>query len=625
MIIRLTNTVSDEQVEQIHLALKTRGVSFSEVSPGEGTIIVAADRADLDKRFLAELPGVADVIPDKTSFKLVVRDRHPEDTVVRVGPVAIGSERIAVIAGPCAVESRDQAFAVAHEVKKYGGVMLRGGAFKPRSSPYSFQGLGEEGLKILAEIREETGLPVVSEITSPAQADLMMKYVDMLQVGARNMQNFELLKCVGRLAMPVMLKRGLAATIEEWLMSAEYIMSEGNDQIVICERGIRTYEPYTRNTLDLSAIPVVKKLTHLPIIIDPSHATGIRERVAPMARAAIAAGADGLMIEVHNDPAHARSDGPQSLLPQQFGKLMRDIYVIAPVVNKQVDFVYLEKAASLEEAERRGKAGPPKAAFQGEPGVSDHKACRQYFGPEVEPAPQSSYRHVFEAVQERRADYGVVPLERSLTGSVHENYDLLLEYDLKIVGEITLRVLYSLAAAPGTTLDGITRVVSSPAVFHHCDQFLDSHAEWERVSAQDVAKAAGQVSGSGAATDAAITTPEAAEIHGLEVIEEGIETNPRNYSRFVIIAREPREQGPRKKSSLIYQTADRPGALFETLKVFAANEINLVKLESRPVSGRPWEIMFYLDIEADVESEAFAPILEDLTQHTDYLKILGAY
>ena len=260
-----------------------------------------------------------------------------------VEDVVVGGENIAVIAGPCAVESLEQALTIAREVKRAGAALFRGGAFKPRTSPYSFQGLEEQGLKILAEVRETLGIGVVTEMTSPSQADLMMKYIDVVQIGARNMQNFELLKCVGRMGKPVLLKRGLSGTIEEWLMSAEYILAEGNHQVILCERGIRTFEPYTRNTLDLSAIPVLKKLTHLPIIVDPSHATGMREKVSPMARSAIAAGADGLMIEVHHDPDHAMSDGAQSLYPQQFRQLMRDIYVIAPVVGKQLDFSHLER------------------------------------------------------------------------------------------------------------------------------------------------------------------------------------------------------------------------------------------------------------------------------------------
>lgn len=281
MIIVLEKEITRDQKNNIRSVLFKEGCIVREISEAGQNIIGAVGQTGKGEDFFSKLPGVEKVIPISTSFKLVSRQMHHEDTLVRIGDVVMGGERIIIIAGPCAVESREQALAIAREVKKYGAVMMRGGAFKPRTSPYSFQGLGEEGLKILAEVRETTGLRVVTEITSPAQADMMMKYVDAVQVGARNMQNFELLKCVGRIGKPVILKRGLSSTIEEWLMSAEYILSEGNDHVILCERGIRTFEPYTRNTLDLSAIPVLKNLTHLPVIIDPSHATGIREKVSP--------------------------------------------------------------------------------------------------------------------------------------------------------------------------------------------------------------------------------------------------------------------------------------------------------------------------------------------------------
>jgi prephenate dehydratase len=454
---------------------------------------------------------------------------------------------------------------------------------------------------------------------------MMMKYVDVVQVGARNMQNFELLKCVGRIGKPVLLKRGLSSTIEEWLMSAEYILSEGNDNVILCERGIRTFEPYTRNTLDLSAIPVLKTLTHLPVIIDPSHATGIREKVSPMARAAIAAGADGLMIEVHHNPDQALSDGPQSLYPKQFGQLTRDLYVIAPVIGKQLDFDYLDKATAVDHLSKINGTGMQRAAFLGEMGTFSHKACIQYFGTKVEPAPTPSFRAIFETVKKGEVDFGVVPLENSLTGSIHENYDLLLEYDLRIVGEITLRIIHHLIGPPEAKIETIKRVFSPPLVFQQCRQFLERHSSWELVPVKDTAWAAKQISEAANPADAAIAGKEAAEIHGMEVIEEGIETNPRNYTRFVIISAGRLEKGPRRKSSLIFSTGNRPGALYDVLKIYADNNINLVKLESRPIHGKPWEYMFYVDLEADAESDAFKPILDLLDEKTDYLKILGSY
>ncbi len=625
MILVLEKDITQEQKNRILSILRQGGCIVREMSENGQCIIGATGKAGHDINFFEHFPGVAKVVPISTSFKLVSRQMHPEDTVVDVGNVAIGAERIVVIAGPCAVESREQAMATAREVRRYGAVLFRAGAFKPRTSPYSFQGLGEKGLKILAEIREELGLGVVTEITSPTQADIMMKYVDVLQVGARNMQNFELLKCVGRIGKPVLLKRGLSATIEEWLMSAEYILSEGNNQVVLCERGIRTFEPYTRNTLDLSAIPVIKNLTHLPVIIDPSHATGIREKVSPMARAAIAAGADGLMIEVHHDPEKALSDGPQSLYPEQFAQLMRDIYVIAPVVGKQLDFGYLDKAISVDHLTRTARKGGQRAGFLGEIGTFSHQACTQYFGKRVTAVAMSSFRGIFESIKEGKTDFGVVPLENSLTGSIHENYDLLLEYDLNIIGEITLRIMHHLIGHPGAKTSTIKRVFSNPQVFQQCRQFLDRHEDWELVSSKDTAGAVRRIKEQGEITDAAIASKEAADIYGMEVIEEGIETNPRNYTRFVVIGSQRLENGPRRKSSIIFSAGNRPGALYETLKIFADRGINLVKLESRPIHGKPWEYMFYVDLEADVESDDFRPVLDALERQTDYLRILGSY
>ncbi len=344
MILVLNKGITDEEVERLKDVLRSEDYLIKEIKGVEETILGVVGTIKKDSRHFEMLPGVSKVVPISKPYKLVSRELHPQPSVIRVGDVAIGGDRLVVIAGPCAVEERKRTLEIARLVRKSGAVLFRGGAFKPRTSPYAFQGLGEEGLKILAEVRAETGMGVVTEMTSPSQADLMVKYVDVVQIGARNMQNFELLKCVGRIGKPVLLKRGLSATIEEWLMSAEYILSEGNDQVILCERGIRTFERFTRNTLDLTAVPVIKALTHLPIIVDPSHATGLREKVSPMARAAIAAGADGLTVEVHNEPDKALSDGPQSLYPEQFEKLMRDLYVIAPVVGKQLDFNYLEKA-----------------------------------------------------------------------------------------------------------------------------------------------------------------------------------------------------------------------------------------------------------------------------------------
>jgi 3-deoxy-7-phosphoheptulonate synthase len=337
MIVVMQPNCSKEQLQKVMDKLQELGFGIHISEGVERTIIGAiGEKKHLAAHTLEVMDGVEKVVPILNPFKLAGREFKPTKDIICVGDVKFGGPELVFIAGPCAVESEEQLLTTARHVKKAGATMLRGGAFKPRTSPYSFQGLEEEGLRILALAREETGLRIVTEVVNPRDIELVAEYADMLQIGARNMQNFTLLREVGKLRKPVILKRGLAATIEEWLMAAEYIMSEGNYDVVLCERGIRTYETQTRNTLDISAIPVVQGLSHLPIIVDPSHGTGKWRLVGPMSKAAIAAGADGLMIEVHPRPDEAASDGPQSLTPAHFEDLMKELQVIASAVGRSI-------------------------------------------------------------------------------------------------------------------------------------------------------------------------------------------------------------------------------------------------------------------------------------------------
>ncbi|GAB4265537.1 3-deoxy-7-phosphoheptulonate synthase [Thermincola ferriacetica] len=335
MIVVMKHDATQSQIENVKNRLAGLGFKIHLSEGVERTIIGAiGDKSLLSEIALEAMPGVEKVVPILHPYKLVSREFKPEYSRIKIGDLEIGGRQIHVMAGPCAVESREQIMTTAKAVKEAGATILRGGAFKPRTSPYSFQGLEEEGLKMLAEAREETGLLVVTEVVDPRTVELVCKYADILQIGARNMQNFFLLKEVSTIKKPVILKRGPSATIEEWLMAAEYIMSGGNYDVILCERGIRTFEEHTRNTLDLSAVPVAKNLSHLPVIVDPSHGTGKWMYVQPMARAAIAAGADGLMIEVHPNPAEALSDGPQSLTPENFAQLMNEVRGIAEAMGR---------------------------------------------------------------------------------------------------------------------------------------------------------------------------------------------------------------------------------------------------------------------------------------------------
>ncbi len=337
MIIVMEPGASPAQRQVIQKRLEREGFKVHLSQGVERTIIgVIGDRTRLRGEILAALPGVEKVVPILQPYKLAGRDFQPEDTLIKIGEQTVGGPQVQIIAGPCAVENRSQLLETAFAVREAGGTMLRGGAYKPRSSPYSFQGLASKGLELLAEAREATGLAVVTEIMDHNLVSEVAEVADVLQIGSRNMHNFVLLQAVGQVQKPVLLKRGLSATVEEWLLAAEYILSQGNEKVILCERGVRTFETYTRNTLDLSAVAAIKHLSHLPVIVDPSHGTGHRYMVAPMARAALAAGADGLMIEVHPNPQEALSDGPQSLTPEQFAALIKEISAIIPVWGRNL-------------------------------------------------------------------------------------------------------------------------------------------------------------------------------------------------------------------------------------------------------------------------------------------------
>jgi len=337
MIVVLKPGLTQDEIEKVVQRIESFGLR-AHLSEGKERTIIGAigDERLLADETLESFPGVEKVLPILKPYKLVSREFQRTNTIIDVNGNKIGGRKIHIMAGPCSVESKDQVLEAAVPVKEAGATFLRGGAFKPRTSPYSFQGLGEEGLGYLAHAREVTGLPVITEVLDPRDLDVVYRYTDILQIGARNMQNFKLLTEVGRLNKPVLLKRGMSATLQEFLLSAEYIASEGNRKIILCERGIRTYETETRNTLDLSAIPVLKQLSHLPVFVDPSHGTGRWDLVAPMALAGIAAGADGLLIEVHSHPEVALSDGPQSLKPDKFAALMKDLKRVAEAIGREI-------------------------------------------------------------------------------------------------------------------------------------------------------------------------------------------------------------------------------------------------------------------------------------------------
>lgn len=336
MIIVMRDDATKDQIQNITQNIEDKGLKVHAITGVNNTVLgVVGDATSVDRETLALSDGIEKIVPINEPFKMANRKMHPENSVINVKGVEIGGNKLCVIAGPCSIESEDQITSVAKSVKKAGASILRGGAYKPRSSPYSFQGLKGEGLMMMVRASQKVGIPIVTEILDPRHVEMFENLADVMQIGARNMQNYELLKEVGRAKTPVLLKRGFSSTIDEWLMAAEYIMSEGNENVILCERGIRTFSKYTRNTLDLSSIPVVKNLSHLPIIVDPSHALGKSSMVESMSLAAVAAGADGLLIEVHNDPKHALCDGAQSVTPDQFTEIMSKVKKVAEAVGRQ--------------------------------------------------------------------------------------------------------------------------------------------------------------------------------------------------------------------------------------------------------------------------------------------------
>jgi 3-deoxy-7-phosphoheptulonate synthase len=646
MIVVLSKSVSAHDKEIVRIYLRDRGFAVRDQQLGDDEVVGASGKGAVDIRELSLLPGVERVAATSKPYELASRESKAEDSIVSVGEapwqVKIGGSRITVIAGPCAVESKDQIMETAAMVRESGAVILRGGAYKPRTSPYAFQGLGMQGLEYMKAAGEANGMSIVTEVVSPELAVQMKDLTDMFQIGARNMQNFELLKKVGSLGKPVLLKRGPSATIEEWLLSAEYLLASGTSDVVLCERGIRTFETYTRNTLDISAIPVVKGLSHLPVVVDPSHAVGIRDKVSSAALAAIAAGADGLTVEVHPRPDTALSDGPQSLYPEQFEKLMRDIEALAPVVGKE-----LLRTPHPRHAEAAGSGGAklskaPAGAgddapviYCGELGAFAEQALLRAFGEEVSRLGTDSFKGIFDAVLDGSASAGVVPVENSQTGSIHENYDLFLRYpDIAMVGELKLRIVHCLIADERAGMDSIRIVRSHPQGFAQCKEFLDKHPEWVLEPATTTATAVAAIARDGAVKVAAIAGEAAAKAHGLKVLREGIETNPLNYTRFVIIARRNGDKAPAppslgsgkpNKASLVFSVPDEPGSLFACLKVLSDRGINLSKLESRPIEGKPWEYLFYVDVSIPEADGAFDSAMAELKTKTRDFHFLGSY
>lgn len=630
MIVILKQGITPTEKDKVKSFLKEKGFIVKEIVGQQDTVLGAVGTAHIDIRTVEVLPGVSSVVPISKPYKLASREMKKEDTIVSVGRVRIGGNRVVVMAGPCAVESYDQIMTIAEAVRESGAVILRGGAFKPRTSPYSFQGLGEEGLKLLRKAGDAFDMPITTEVVSPRDVEMMAGYIDMFQIGARNMQNFELLKEVGKTGMPVLLKRGLSATIEEWLMAAEYLMASGTDQVVLCERGIRTYEKATRNTLDCSAIPVVQKLTHLPVIGDPSHATGIRDMVAPMSLALVASGASGVIVEVHNCPECALSDGPQSLYPSQFDKLVRDIQALCPVVGKSLEKVPRRTEAKSGEKKAESASGLA-VAFQGVRGAFSELAARRSFNESIELLPCHTFADTFDAVSSGKAKYAVVPIENTLGGTIYDTLDLLAMHpEITVVGETLIRVVHNLITLPDAELSDIRKVYSHPQGLAQCRKFLSEELpDAEAVPFFDTAGAVAYVAEKKDKSIAAIAGEPAAAFYGMKMLRQNIETDASNFTRFYVVTREEnasiyRSEAKLNKATLSFSVSDEPGSLASALSVFSGNGVNMKKLESRPIPGKPWEYLFFVECELP-EGNAFDKFTEEMKEKTVSFRLLGTY
>lgn len=640
MVIVLKHDISDEDKNRIKLFLRAKDFKINEVEGDEQSIIAAVGQLMVAPEDVRLLPGVEKVIPISKPYKMASREFKPENTIVelknRFGQkIRIGGQRIAAVAGPSMVESRERMFEIAKSVQESGACVLKGGTFKPRTSPYAFQGLGEEGVQILKAAGDKFGLPVVSEILSSEHIKIMKKHgVDCLLIGSVNMRNYDLLKSAGKSRLPVILERGICATLEELLMSAEYLLSEGSPDVILCERGIRTYEKATRNTLDLSAVPVLREMTHLPIIVDPANAVGLCDKISPMALAAIASGADGISVEVHDEPEKAFSDGQQALLPSMFDKLMHDIEAFAPVVEKSVVRIRGE-ISSPQPQNPSEKNEKPVCAYNGIRGTYAEQAVDRYFDGAIEAKPFPSFREVFKAVVNGQADYGMIPIENSLAGSVYDNYDNLVAFeDVSIVGALHLRIQHALLARKGTNFDSIKRIYSHPQGLAQCSNLIESR-KWEKISVSSTANAAKMVSESDSDDCAAIASSVTAKYYNLEILQEDIQNDPRDYTRFVVIAANHIEKKIKaagkfpNTASFIFCIPNVAGALYNVLGVFQRHKLSLSRLESRPISGQPWHYWFYTDVEIKEEilqnKKYIENFIGELKKSAEEVRLLGVY
>jgi 3-deoxy-7-phosphoheptulonate synthase len=638
MVIVLKKDITENQKSKLKDFLTARQFRLNEIAGEEETIIAAVGKSGIDLREVEIQQGVSRVVPISKPFKLASREFKKEDTIVQITNnrgqiIKIGGPRIAVISGPAFVESQEQINSIAAAVSACGAVLLRGAAYSASTSPYALEGLKENGLKFLKSAGEKYGLPVVSEITDSALIPVFQNYdIDVYLVGEKNMQNQGLLKNLGKINKPVILRRGLSATLEEFLMSAEYLMSNGCENVILCEQGIRTFEQSVRNTLDLSSIPILHEMTHLPVITDPSHGVGIRDKIPPMALASVSAGADGIMIECNNRLENV--DGVQSLLPQMFEKIMHNVEAIAPVISRSVEHIRenISDFSAKKDSESKKKNEKIICVYSGTPGAYAHQAINRYFdSADVEAVAVNSFSQVFQDLVDGKADYGMIPIENTTTGSIYQNYDNIIRFgDIKIAGSQTLNIRHALLGVKGAKISDIKQVYSHPQGLFQCAKYLDGK-NWKQIDSVSTATAAKFVAVSGSKENAAIASAVNAQLYGLDVIEEDIQDNSSNFTRFWIITNADKKSNSEiytvrpTKSTILFKIRNEPGALFSCLEVIAKAGLNMTRLESRPINGENWCYWFFLDVDySDCDCD-LNKILESLKERTEEVRLLGCY
>ncbi len=640
MVIVLKPSITQTEKTQLKTFLTRRNFKINEVRGEEETVLAAVGKLSLDVREVQMLPGVSRVIPISKPYKLASREFKREDTVVTLAAygqtLKIGGSRICVIAGPSAIESKEQLFTVAQSLALSGAGILCGGSFRSALSPYEFQGLGKKALQWLKQAGKQFGMPVCTEVFSAEQVTVAQPYVDVLLVGPKNMANGELLKKVSASGKPVILCRSSSATIKEFLLSAECLLSYGAEQVILCESGIRTFEGTTRSTLDLSAVPLLKELTHLPVIVDPCAAVGNRDKIPSLAIASVACGSDGIALDVHNAPEEALCDGAQSLYLSQFDKVMHDIQAMCPVAGKVLSRVHEVSGVSAAK-KTNAKAKQISCAYSGTRGAYAEQAVGRYFdGLDVKSVAVDSFAQIFQQVTDGTVQYGMVPIENSLAGSVYQNYDNFLRFeDVRIVGAVTLNIRHALLGVKGASIEDIKQVYSHPQGFAQCKKFLDSHSGWTHIDAVSTATAADLVHKSKSKENAAIASEVNASLYKLSVLAQDIADDPGNFTRFVVIAA-PRKKAASKNlqkpnmASFLFKCKNEPGALCRALGVLEKYRLNLTRLESRPIPGEPWRYWFYADadmqaLEAPDHGAYIDTVLESLSQTVEQVRLLGLY